>query len=432
MNSEMNMKHGILFSDEYQKSLKDQFCFPDADPVHGERLFFENSGGSLRLKKAVEVKAAIEEFPDCPERVRGRGLELSSYVKDGTKEILEVVFGAKSGSLVTELSASQTMFHAVGTIMEGIDWGKNAVTSSLEHPSAHDAVEYYCNQTGREFRVVPANKTTGGIDVEDVLKCVDKDTCLVSIMAASNISGNIMDIKEITRRVKEINPEIFVISDAVQHAPHAVIDVEDWGVDVANFAPYKFFGVRGCGYAYVSDRVSALPHRKLIHKPSEVWALGTPTPGNFAAMMAVIDYVCSIGADFIDSKNKRELYVEGMHRIHLQERALLYRMLEGTKEVPGLRHIDGVEVYVDMDDLTWKDLIIAMGIKGIEYSECSQKYLEHGVTIFERLKTSPYSQRIVEALGLEGALRVSPLHCHGRDDIDKFLKITKEIAESVS
>ena len=53
----------------------------------------------------------------------------------------------------------------------------------------------------------------------------------------------------------------------------------------------------------------------------------------------------------------------------------------------------------------------------------------HGVTLFERVKSSQYSKRIVETLGLEGALRVSPLHCHGTDDIDKFLKITKDIAE---
>lgn len=428
MNDE---KYGVLFSDEYQKSLKDQFCYADADPEHGERLFFENSGGSLRLKRAVEIKAAVEEFPDCPERVRGRGYELSHYVSDGTKDILETVFGAKSGSLISELSASQTMFNAVGTIMLGAGWGTNAVTSSLEHPSAHDAVEHYCQRTGREFRVVPANKETGGLDVDTIMEYVDKDTVLLSIMAASNISGNIMDIKEIVRRAKEINPEIYVVSDAVQHAPHCAIDVEDWGVDVSNFAPYKFFGVRGCGFCYVSDRVSALPHHKLTHKDNSIWQLGTPTPGNFAAMMAVIDYVCEIGAHFIESTNRRELYVEGMHRIHLQERALLYRLLEGTDEVPGLRHIDKAEVYVDMEDLTYKDLIVAMGIKGIEFSDLSQKYLEHGVTVFERLNTSPYSKRIVESLGLEGAIRVSPLHCHGRDDIDKFLIATKEIADNV-
>ena len=141
MNKE---EKGILFSDEYQKSLKAQFCHADSDPEHGERLFFENSGGSLRLRRAVEVKAQIEEFPDCPERVRGRGYELSHYVSDGTKDILETVFGTKSGGLLTELSASQTMFQAVGTIMTNVKWGTNAVTSSLEHPSAHDAVEFYC------------------------------------------------------------------------------------------------------------------------------------------------------------------------------------------------------------------------------------------------------------------------------------------------
>lgn len=207
--------------------------------------------------------------------------------------------------------------------------------------------------------------------------------------------------------------------------------MEDWGVDVSNFAPYKFFGVRGCGFCYVSDRVCALQHHKLIHKDDHVWALGTPTPANFAAMMAVIDYVCGIGSHFIDSTDRRTLYVEGMHRIHLQERALLYRLLEGTDEVPGLRHIDKTEVYVDMEDLTYKDLIVAMGIKGIGFSDLSQKYLEHGVTVFERLNTSPYSKRIVESLGLEGAIRVSPLHCHGTDDIDKFLKATKAIAMAI-
>lgn len=61
-------------------------------------------------------------------------------------------------------------------------------------------------------------------------------------------------------------------------------------------------------------------------------------------------YVCHIGSHFSDAADKRALYIEGMNRIHLQERALLYRMLEGTKEIPGLRHIPNVEVYVDIED----------------------------------------------------------------------------------
>lgn len=419
---------GLFFEEDFQKLLKEKFYFASFDPDYGERLFFDNSGGSLRLKACVEKKAELEAFPDCPERIHARSVYLKGLVEKGTKEILEIVFGAKSGALMTELTASQTMFQAVGLIMENAK-GTNAVVSSIEHPSAYDAVEFYCNKTGREMRVVPANTKTGGIDVDEVISRIDKNTVLVSIMAASNISGNIMDIKEISRRAREINPEIFVVSDMVQHAPHHAIDVEEMKVDVANFAPYKFFGIRGCGFAYVSDRVVKFPHHKLIAKPQETFELGTSAPANFAAMMEVINYVCFIGEHYIGKKSRRETYLEGMRRIHLQERALLNRMLEGSDDVKGLRHIKGVTVYVDTKDLTSRDLIVAMGIDGKDFTQTVAEYQRRGVTVYERINTSIYSKRIVEALGITGAIRVSPLHCNSVEDIDKFLKITAQMAE---
>lgn len=51
-----------------------------------------------------------------------------------------------------------------------------------------------------------------------------------------------------------------------------------------------------------------------------------------------------------------------MTKLELQERALLHYMLEGTANVPGLRHIEGVTVYNDNPDLTRRDLILAIGL----------------------------------------------------------------------
>ena len=144
-------------------------------------------------------------------------------------------------------------------------------------------------------------------------------------------------------------------------------------------------------------------------------------------MMEIINYVCYIGEHFIGKKSRKETYDEGMHRIHLQERALLYRMLEGTPEVKGLRHIDGVTVHVDTDNLTQRDLIVAMSIDGVDLTQTVAEYQRRGVTVYERVNTSIYSKRIVEALGIEGAIRVSPLHCHGAGDIDQYLKITADM-----
>lgn len=418
----------MVFETDFINKLKAQFAYVDETPDGAERLFFDNSGGSLRLKSAVAAKAETELLPDCPERTHTQAQVLNAVVQNGTKEILSCVFGTEEGALITELTASQTMFHMVELIMENVP-GTNAVVSVLEHPSSFDAVAYYCQKTGKQLRVIPADPATGAIDPDMAASLVDENTCLLSVMSASNVTGAIMDISAIVRKAREKKPDLYILSDAVQHAPHAALDVQQLGVDGMNMAPYKFFGVRGCGFAWVSDRVARLPHRKLLKKDPTVFALGTPTPGNFAAMHAVIDYVCQIGAQFSKATDRRSLYRKGMEQIHLQERALLHRLLEGTDAIPGLRHIPGVHVYADGLELPRRDLIAAIGIEGMDVSDAVKEYEKRGVIVCDRSNRSMYAQRIVEALGLTGAIRVSPLHCHAAEDIDRFLMVTKELAQ---
>ncbi len=418
----------FMFSKSLSEEIKNRFYYVDADPEFGERLFFENSGGSLRLKESVLKQAEYQAYPDCPERTHNRSLDLKKVQLQGIDDIMKVVFGAKDGALVSEMTASQVMFQTVGAILENCP-GDNAVTSVMEHPSAFDAVKYYCGKTGKEFRVVGANPASGRIEVEDIKKAVTPTTTLLSVMWASNITGAIMDMEGIVKAAREINPDIYIVADAVQHIPHAAVDVDALKLDGVNFGPYKFFGTRGMGYGYVSDRVALLPHRKVLARDPKIWELGSPTPGNFAAMTAVVDYVCWIGQQFSDSEDRREQYVEGMKRIHMHEQSLLELMLNGTANAAGLRSIPGVEVYADDPDLSRRDLIVGIGFKNLSYSDAVLEYRKRGVIVFERLNSSPYSKRAVEAIGTTGAIRVSPLHCHTEEDIEKYLLITKEIAE---
>ncbi len=419
---------GEFFDEKLQEEIRDKFFFLDQDPSHEKRIFFENAGGSLRLKKCVKAKAEYEKYPDCPERIHDTALMLKSIQAKGTEDIMKVIFGAESGVLMTELTASQTMFYMVGVISHLIS-GTNIVTSVLEHPSAYDAAGYYAQKTGKELRVARANQKTGGIDVEEITKLIDKDTCLLSIMYASNITGSIMDIENIVKETRKIKPDLYILVDAVQHAPHGVMDVEKLQVDGMNFAPYKAFGIRGCGFAYLSDRLARLRHRKLLDKSETVWELGTPAPANFAAAIEIVNYICWIGIHYTNSNDRRTQYVTGMEHIHLQERALLDRMLNGSENAVGLRGLDKLNLYLDYEDLTKRDLIICMDISGLDYTQTVREYAKRGVTVYERVHTSAYSKRMLEAFGLEGAIRVSPIHCHNKKDVDDFLIITKEIAD---
>ncbi len=78
---------GLLFPDELQKTIREKFYHVETDPVLGERLFFENAGGSLRLKAAVEAHNRIEALPDNPGRLHATALMLQRIQNAGLADV---------------------------------------------------------------------------------------------------------------------------------------------------------------------------------------------------------------------------------------------------------------------------------------------------------------------------------------------------------
>lgn len=416
----MSSSRGALFPDALMQQIKSRFHHVDRDVDGRERLFFDNAGGSFRLKAAVDAYTRVDALPDCPERIHARALDLQAIQSRGEDDV-RTILNAQGGTVYASLTASGAMFDMVRAIMENVP-GTNAVTTVLEHPSSYDAMTYYAERTGKTLRIAPSNPETGGVDVDAIVSLVDADTALLSVMFASNISGAKFDIETIVARAREKKPDLFIVVDAVQHAPHGIIDLQRTPVDGINFAPYKFFGCRGSGISWLSPRAAALPHHRLAAKENGVWELGSPAPAQFAVVSAIVDYVAWIGRYFIDSDDRRTLFAEGMHRIELHERALLAALLDG------LRAIDGVDVYWDHDDLTKRDLIVGIGFANLEPTQAVREYEARGVIVYERVASSLYSGRMLKSFGLAGAVRISPLHCHAPDDIARFLAITEMLA----
>lgn len=423
----MQTKFGNLFDATELNELRKKFKYVDAQANGKKRVFFDNAGGSLRLIDAEERFHAIDLHPDASEHLNTLALELLDIENKGREDI-RTLFNAKHGAIATGYTASQLMMEAVRIVSENVK-GTNVVTTCLEHPSSFDAMSMYAEKYGRELRVAQANPLTGGIDTEEVVSLIDKDTAIVSVMAASNISGHIMDIAAIAKQAKAINPDIIVISDAVQHAPHGAIDPENDGIDVMNFAPYKFFGIRGFALMYISDRVKDWPHHRLLGSPSDNWEIGSPGTANFAAMSAIVDYVCGLGtkaaAQVVD---RRQLFEAGMKRIADHERALLELMLEGTETAPGLRHIPGINVKMDDPDLNKRDLIIGIEFANMDAVKAREELEKRGVVAFERMGNSIYSARMLEQFNSPGVVRMSPLHVNTPEEITFFLNVCAEVA----
>jgi cysteine desulfurase / selenocysteine lyase len=427
MSTMQNESKGEAFPAGLSRQIKSRFHYVDHDFTGRERIYFENAGGSLRLKAATDAVAKVDAIPDSAERIHEAAAWLKQVQVRGTEDV-RIILNAQGGTIHASLTASGAMFEMIRAVVENVP-GSNIVTTVLEHPSAYDAAALYAQRAGKQLRVAKSNRQTGGIDVEEIARLVDAQTCVLVLMQASNISGAKLDLENAVRRAREIKPDLYVIVDAVQHAPHGLIDLQKTQVDGVNIAPYKFFGCRGSGFSWLSDRAAVLPHHRLAAKRPDFWDLGSAAPWQFAVVSEIVDYVCWIGTQFGgDEKARRALFVLGMERIGLHERALLNRLLEGSVDAAGLRRIAGVKVLLDHDDLASRDLILAISIDGLEHAQAVREYEKRGVIVYERVASSIYSGRMLESLGLEGAVRVSPMHCHTFDDVDRFLAVTAEIA----
>lgn len=411
-----------LFTEELLKEVREQFAYVDWDPYDGKRVYFENAAGSLRLKKVIELVTQETALPDAHQRPSLDAKHQHELLQKGFED-LRLFLGAKTGKLFSNQTASRVAFSINGTIIENIP-GTNVVTTALEHPSNFDSVSYFAQKEGKEIRVAECNPVTGGVDAERILERVDRNTCLLSFMYASNITGAVLEVESIIREARRINPDLHIVVDVTQQVAHGPIDVDELNVDGIFFTPYKMFGKRGVGIGYVSDRVKTLRHEKMLKKAKDDWDIGSCEPVAVGCMTTVIDYICWLGKKFTSSEDRRTQIVEGMKAIEFHERGLLERALNGTDKLLGLRALKNVTVHCIQDDFSTRDCVLPITIKGKSTGEVVENYRKEGIIVFDRVNTNTMSKLTLDSLGIPAVVRVTPIHYNSPEEVDAFLKAT--------
>lgn len=416
-----------LFSTDLLNEIRSKFAYVDEDPFNGKRIFFENAGGSLRLKSVIAAVAEETAYPDAHSRPNPAAAHLHELYQKGNAAIRTFI-NAKDGVVFSNQTASRAAFSINGAIIENVP-GTNVVTTAAEHPSNFDSVVYYAQKANKMVRVAECDPTDGGVRAEEILKYVDHNTTLLSFMYASNITGAVFEVQKIIDEARKIKPDLFIVVDITQQVAHAPIDIDVMNIDGAFFTPYKMFGKRGVGIGWVSERASRLNHERFLDKPITSWDIGSIEPVSIGSMTAIVDYICWIGRHYTEAKSQREQIVAGMEAIDLHERALLERALNGTKEIPGIRAIDGAEALFIGNDFSTRDSIIPLSVKGVSPADVTRKLKERGIIVFERVDTNVMSKRTLNSLKCPGVVRVSPSHYNSPEEVDVFLRAVKEIAE---
>lgn len=109
---------GILMPAELTKEIREEkLYYVDHCPMTNEdRLFFDNSGGSFRLKSTHEAFAAVDNLPNCT----GHGGVVSDYLdsmRTKATDALRTMFNAQDGCIVTSMTASIIIWDAIQAVI---------------------------------------------------------------------------------------------------------------------------------------------------------------------------------------------------------------------------------------------------------------------------------------------------------------------------
>ena len=407
-------------------AIRDRFAHVESCPFQGERIFFENAGGALTLKSVVETSAFFAAIPDNPGRINPAG-QGTQQIINKAKEDVAVLMNATSGQFFAGESGTELLFRMIRTACLSAAKGSKIIGSSIEHPATRSAARRWADIAGLDYVNVAHSNETGLVTAADYAAHMTPDVTVATILHASPVTGMGMDVVAISKAIRAVSPDCLIIVDGIQHAAHGQLDLTAYDVDGYAISPYKVFSRHGYGIAWISERLTALPHDMLIGAPETGWEFGTRDAGSYATLSNVVEYFEWLGGALSDDTSRRGKIEAAGRAIHAYETHLTDIAINGTGNLPGLREMEHVTVLAGHDNPA-REGLVSIVVDGIASERVVETLNAQGIRTHTR-KADHYSGNVLDPLGLSDCIRISFCHYNTEAEIAKMLAAVKELGK---
>jgi selenocysteine lyase/cysteine desulfurase len=406
------------FNDDLMDAVRARFLHVDRDPIAGERIYFENGGGSLTLASVIERSAELMAYPDSASRRNPTAGKLAGVIAQAGRDI-RCFFGAgEDGQIIAAATGTDLIFRLVRTALQATKSG-SVLSSALEHPCSYDAAQMWAERQGRNWIEVPLDPATANVSADAYARLVRPDTAVATVIHTSHVTGMRVDVAAVAGAIRATAPDCFIICDGIQHAPHGSVDVAALDVDAYVFAPYKAMSRHGSAYAWLSPRLARIPHDKLRGRDADNWDLGQRDPAVLAAQSEVHGYLCWLGGHFTNSSDQRARVVAAMNAANRHELHLIDLLINGRDGLPGLTDLAGVSI-IGGTGLASREGAVSFTVEGRVSADVVADLGRRAIRVHDR-RDDPFSGHILQAFALPDCVRVSFCHYNTTDEVAALL-----------
>jgi cysteine desulfurase family protein (TIGR01976 family) len=338
----------------------------------------------------------------------------------------EIVFGPNMTSLTLHISRSIARTWKPGDCI---------VVTRLDHDANVTPWVLAAKDRGCRVLWVDFHPEDGTLDLDSYRAALEHSPRLVAIGYASNALGTINPVRKLIRWAHEAGAWVYV--DAVQYAPHGLIDVQDLDCDFLVASSYKFFGPhQGILYGKYEllDRLFPYKVRPAPSEPPGKFETGTQNHEAIAGVLGALEYLIGLGREF-GAEREEDLRDRGyqgralelkkaMQVIRGYEYELSRALLESLQEIPGLR------LYGLTDPLRLEERVptFAFRLGDLHPRYVAEQLAARGIAVWDG---NYYAINVTERLGLEdsgGMVRVGAVHYNTLEEIDRLRDALLEIS----
>ena len=386
-----------------------------------QRVYLDNPAGT-QVPQAV-IDRTVETLVGANANLGGHfptTLAAGEIVEEAHAAMADFLGAASPNEIVFGQNMTTLTMHVSRSLGRTMQPGDEIVVTSMDHDANIAPWLLLAEDCGLKVRWFDFDAQAYEFDVDALDGLLSDRTRLVAIGYASNLTGTINDVKAITAKAKAAGALVYV--DAVQYAPHGLIDVQDLGADFLVCSAYKFFGPHQgilWGREELLNDLFAYKVRPAYDRAPDKFETGTLSHEGMAGTTAAVDYMAWVGEAMSGGQgmSRRQKIAAGFAAAIEHENGLARQLISGLSELPGVT-VHGI---TNLNRIEHRVPTVSFTAKDAHPGDIAKALAGKNIFVWDGHN---YALEIVRKLGLDqsgGVVRVGIAHYNTADEIDQAI-----------
>lgn len=344
--------------------------------------------------------------------------------KDAHEAMADMLGAATAGEIVIGPSMTALTLHISRSIGRELSPGDEIIVTRMDHEGDISPWLHLAEDLDLVVKWLPFNRESWRIEPEDLQAILTDRSRVLALNYASNLTGSINDVATLAAMAKAAGALVYV--DAVQLAPHRLVDVQQLGCDFLACSSYKFYGPHlGIlwGRSEHLERLTAYKCRCASDAIPEKFELGTPQTELLAGLTATVDYLTWLGTQVGASGDRRSRVKAAFEAADSYESALTMQLIDG------LRALDGTTIHgiTNSNRLSERVPTIALTHERLLPATIAEALGKQGICVWSGHN---YAVEPVRHLGLDedtGVVRIGLAHYNTAAEVERTLGVLESV-----